>query len=426
MKIKWHVFAFSSILFSFILNVIANRVGMVYHILPYNHLEKYYLQYSYSLKPEEARQVLAHMMGVSKFHKLGFQGQATKVIDSIEMRSLWGLWEEKKNHMLITLAGVIDIKAFFTEQPLFIIKNSPSSEAYNHLMKRILNQFHELTGSPIERLYANIYGGGLFLVPPIMEIHDHIQHAPSLKLFEDKFGKEFTGIFDFQDKENRCFLSEILSLSSFINALSENFQASSVKLMAAHLTSLEILYHHYGADSQQYIYAVKAFSLVLNQISKELPNTTFTIILLSPTMILKDPLLRRAEIEDTFGNDSSAPALKELRSVLPHCYDTKASCENATNYCSNHGSCEKYLGQEKCYACRCFATVTNVAENGKKVSYWSGDSCQKKDISSEFQMFFWVIFFFLITVIWAIKLLYNVGNEKLSAVLMNMDVIKKT
>ncbi|CCJ30347.1 unnamed protein product [Pneumocystis jirovecii] len=390
-------------------NVIANRVGMVYHILPYNHLEKYYLQYSYSLKPEEARQVLAHMMGVSKFHKLGFQGQATKVIDSIEMRSLWGLWEEKKNHMLITLAGVIDIKAFFTEQPLFIIKNSPSSEAYNHLMKR----------SPIERLYANIYGGGLFLVPPIMEIHDHIQHAPSLKLFEDKFGKEFTGIFDFQDKENRCFLSEILSLSSFINALSENFQASSVKLMAAHLTSLEILYHHYGADSQQYIYAVKAFSLVLNQISKELPNTTFTIILLSPTMILKDPLLRRAEIEDTFGNDSSAPALKELRSVLPHCYDTKASCENATNYCSNHGSCEKYLGQEKCYACRCFATVTNVAENGKKVSYWSGDSCQKKDISSEFQMFFW-----LYGQLNFCK--YNVGNEKLSAVLMNMDVIKKT
>ncbi|KAG5518933.1 hypothetical protein PMAC_002464 [Pneumocystis sp. 'macacae'] len=398
---------------------------MVYHILPYNQVEKHYLQHSYSLKPEEARQVLAHIMGVSRFHKLGFQGQATKVIDAIEMASLWGFWEEKKNHMLVTLAGIIDTKAFFTEHPLFMIKNSPSSEAYNHLVKHILNQFHKLTGLPIERLYANIYGGGLFLIPSIIGIHDYIQHAPSLKLFEDKFGKEFSGIFNFQYKEDRCFLSEILSLTSFINALSENSRASLSKLTTAHLTSLEILYHHYGVDSQQYIYAVKAFSLVFNQIFKKLPDTTFTIMLLSPTMILKDPLLRRAEIEDIFGNDSSAPALKELKSVLSHCYDTKTNCENETNYCSGHGSCEKYLGQERCYTCRCFATVANTTGGGRKISYWSGNSCEKKDISSEFQMFFWIIFFFLITLIWAIKLLYDVGNEELGAVLMNMDISKK-
>ncbi|KAG4306140.1 hypothetical protein PORY_000128 [Pneumocystis oryctolagi] len=426
MRIKELLLLVSGILFLFLSDVIANnKVGMVYHIFPYNHIKKHHLQHSYSLKPEEARQVLAHLIGVSKFHKFGFQGQATKVIDSIEIENPFGLWEEKKNHMLITLAGVINTKTFFTRNPLFIIENSPSSQAYNYLIRRFLNQYHELTGLPIEHLYANIYGGGLFLMPPIMGIHDHIQHSPSLELFESKFGKEFSGIFNLQHKEDRCFLSEILSLNDLIDSLSKDFHVFPRKLITAHLTSLEILYHHYGANSSQYIYASKASSLVINNISKKLSNTTLTIILLSPTTIIKDPILRRAEVENVFGNDHSAPAVEELKVVSPNCYDSKANCEKITNYCSNHGSCEKYLGQEKCYTCRCFPTITNVTGKGRKVSYWSGDLCQKKDISSEFQMFFWTILLFLIALIWTIMLLYNIGNEELGAILMNMDVYKK-
>ncbi|KAG5439188.1 hypothetical protein PCANB_001487 [Pneumocystis canis] len=364
------------------------------------------------------------MMGVSKFHKLGFQGQATKVIDNIEIMNPKGLWEEKKNHMLITLAGITNAKSFYTRHPLFMIENSPSSEAYNYLIKRILNQFHKLTGSSIENLYANMYGGGLFIVPPIQGIHNFIQHTPSLKLFENQFGEEFSNVFNLQYKEDRCFLSEILSLDSFITALSNNSQKSLSNLMTAHLTSLETLYRHYGIHSAQYTLSMKAINMVLYKISKKLPNITLTVMLLPPTLLIKDPILHRHEIETVFGNDRSAPVLEELKITSSRCYDSKANCEKLTNYCSNHGNCEKYLGQE-CYICQCFPTVTNITKKGRRVSYWSGDLCQKQDISSEFQMFFWVILFFIIALIYAIKLLYSVGNEELGAILMNMDIPKK-
>ncbi|EMR11392.1 hypothetical protein PNEG_00416 [Pneumocystis murina B123] len=366
---------------------------MVYKILPHKYSEIHSSQYPDSLTPEEARQVLAHMLGVSRFHKLGFQGQSTKILDKKEMLNEENLWKETENHMIITLAGVIDYKMFYKQHPLFTIENSPSSEAYNYLIKRFLNQLNELTGLTIERLYANMYGGGLFLIPPILGIHDYIQHAPSLEMFENIFDKKFTGIFNLQYKEDRCFLSEILSLNSFINALSNSSELSTNRLISAYLANLEVLYHQYGIYSKQYTAATEAASLILGQISKKMPNTTFIVLLLPPKPIIKNTLLRRAEIQNVFGDDHSAPALKGFRNIYPHCFSSKADCEKLTNYCSNHGNCEKYLEQEKCYTCRCFPTFTNATGNGKKVFYWSGSLCQKRDISFEFQMFFWVHFF---------------------------------
>ncbi|KTW30727.1 hypothetical protein T552_00439 [Pneumocystis carinii B80] len=369
------------------------KIGMVYKILPHEYSETHYSQYSESLTPEEARQVLAHMLGVSRFHKLGFQGQSTKILDKKEMLNEENLWKEMENHMIITLAGVIDYKMFYKQHPLFTIENSPSSEAYNYLIKRLLGQFNQLTGLSLEHLYGNMYGGGLFLIPPIMGIHDQIQHAPSLEMFEKIFDKKYSGIFDLQYKEDRCFLSEILSLDSFISALSNSSELSTNKLISAHLSSLEVLYHQYGIYSKQYTVASEATSFIINQISKKMPNTTFIVLLLPPKPIIKNTLIRRAEIENVFGDDHTAPSLKELRNIYPHCFSTKEDCEKLTNYCSNHGNCEKYLGQEECYTCQCFPTSTNTTGNGKKVFYWSGNLCQKRDISFEFQMFFWVHFF---------------------------------
>lgn len=366
------------------------------------------------------------MLGVSRFHKLGFQGQSAKILDKREMLNEEILWADTENLMMITLAGVIDYKMFYKQHPLFTIENSPSSEAYNYLIKRLLNQFNELTGLAVERLYANMYGGGLYLIPPILGIHDQVQHAPSLEVFEDTFDKKFNGVFNLQHKEDRCFLSEILSLDSFTKALSNSSEFSTSRLISAYLSSLEVLYHQYGIFSRQYTAAAEAASLILSDISKRMPNTTFIVLLLPPKPVIRNALLRRAEIQNVFGDDHSAPTLKGLRNIYPHCFSSKADCEKLTNYCSSHGNCEKYLEQEKCYTCRCFPTFTNTTENGKKVFYWSGNLCQKRDISFEFQMFFWSTFFFIFAIIWTITLLYNTGNENLGVILTNIDTIRKT
>ncbi|KAF2132917.1 hypothetical protein P153DRAFT_364176 [Dothidotthia symphoricarpi CBS 119687] len=120
-----------------------------------------------------------------------------------------------------------------------------------------------------------------------------------------------------------------------------------------------------------------------------------------------------------------------VRGILPSCFNTLSICQQRTQNCSSHGECKllhKGRGSGKdaqstdCYGCACVATTTYLSEDKgkdgpKKVTYWGGPACQKKDISVQFWLFVatGTVLAFLISS--GIGMLYSMGAEELPSVI---------
>jgi hypothetical protein len=119
-----------------------------------------------------------------------------------------------------------------------------------------------------------------------------------------------------------------------------------------------------------------------------------------------------------------------VRGILPSCFKSMSACETQTHNCSSHGECKllhkgRGSGSDQetvdCYGCACAATVEHKDGKGmegqRKVTYWGGPACQKKDISVEFWLFVGsgVVLAFLISA--GIGMLYTMGAEELPSVI---------
>jgi hypothetical protein len=117
---------------------------------------------------------------------------------------------------------------------------------------------------------------------------------------------------------------------------------------------------------------------------------------------------------------------KPLLPVPATCYTTLESCNNSTNSCSGHGKCYRKWGKDEgrpsCFACMCTPTddFFKQGEKGnpaRRIIYWGGAACQKKDVSGPFWLFaiFTVVMVGLVS--WAIGMLFSIGEEKLPGVI---------
>jgi len=123
-------------------------------------------------------------------------------------------------------------------------------------------------------------------------------------------------------------------------------------------------------------------------------------------------------------NSTNEP--QELLPVPPSCYTSLNDCNNKTNTCSGHGECYRKWGSEgkpSCFACNCipewvyFNEGNNSAKPYKRIDYWGGGACQKRDVSGPF----WLISIFTVVLIgvvsWAIGMMFAIGEEKLPGVI---------
>jgi Domain of unknown function (DUF3844) len=61
------------------------------------------------------------------------------------------------------------------------------------------------------------------------------------------------------------------------------------------------------------------------------------------------------------------------------CYTSADTCRNETTQCSGRGQCLSVKkGVRECFVCQC--ALTKDAKN--RTEYWSGSSCQNKDVST--------------------------------------------
>ena len=154
----------------------------------------------------------------------------------------------------------------------------------------------------------------------------------------------------------------------------------------------------------------------------------------------REPLNAQASLASTplsSPNLGDSPAMisaedqNPVRGILPSCFDSMVTCQRQTHNCSSHGQCTllhkgRGSGSNKesvdCYGCACKPTVEHVGEDKgmeskRKVTYWGGPACQKKDISVQFWLFVGtgVILAFLVAS--GIGMLYSMGSEELPSVI---------
>lgn len=106
-------------------------------------------------------------------------------------------------------------------------------------------------------------------------------------------------------------------------------------------------------------------------------------------------------------HNTSAPLPKHV----PQCFSSIDACNNGTNACSGHGKCTKKSAS--CYKCSCVRTTVRAG----KTILWGGNACQKKDISTEFNLFAGVGIALFTLAAAGVGVLFRMGAQELPSVI---------
>ncbi|KAF2281193.1 uncharacterized protein EI97DRAFT_389636 [Westerdykella ornata] len=150
---------------------------------------------------------------------------------------------------------------------------------------------------------------------------------------------------------------------------------------------------------------------------------------LSPSTSQPSSGPQSADLSDleTFPRIQKAKEHPPVLGILPQYFPSLEACQRTTHNCSGHGECgllhkgDKDSGKRDRYGCTCKPTIVEVGHDGmeskRKVTYWGGPACQKKDVSQPFWLFVGtgLVLAFLISA--GIGLLYSMGNEELPSVI---------
>lgn len=156
-----------------------------------------------------------------------------------------------------------------------------------------------------------------------------------------------------------------------------------------------------------------------------------TEALLSPSSSQPSTAPQSPNVSDLEGSPMISQANDDspVLGILPACFLSMDECVTKTNNCSGHGQCiDPYKGHDggdatrrNCFKCKCTPTIKFLEDTGmeehRKVTYWGGPACQKKDVSQPFWLFVGtgVVLAFLIS--GGIGMLYSMGSEELPSVI---------
>lgn len=93
------------------------------------------------------------------------------------------------------------------------------------------------------------------------------------------------------------------------------------------------------------------------------------------------------------------------------CYASRSKCMTDTFGCFRHGTCKEQT--EGCFKCVCGTTKDNFGVE----TQWTGNMCQKSDVSLEFWMFFGIGLLTFFALGGGLTMLIGVGMEELPGVL---------
>ncbi|KAK9349058.1 hypothetical protein V1522DRAFT_397255 [Lipomyces starkeyi] len=387
-----------------------------------------------SLRPAEARLVFAERLGVSRFHKLGFQGQDMKVLELERFSGEHsGLWRDQSENIVVVISGISNTKDAFTESsPAFFINDTPDTESFHNLATGFIREAQQLVGDLSVRIFGDSQGSFISVVPDMdLCINGHQEAIPRTQClaaeadlttdFKQNFG-EFAKVFDAESSVDAAFMDEALAFNSFINNFAQSVKANN-QLAVLFFNSLNSVLMQYGADSVKYNVAGTLINTLLQKLVLETaPSTPITAVLLpASTQSSSSKKAKRGVSKEAFGNQHVSPAVS-VGMLETASYATQEECEITTNFCSGgHGICMQMYGQEGFYGCSCISTYD---ETTRQRTYWAGDYCQKYDVTVPFQIFFWFLIISILFLAWTIKAMLSIGAEELPAVLAAATMVQ--
>lgn len=224
-------------------------------------------------------------------------------------------------------------------------------------------------------------------------------------------------IFAEADADHRQIVTSYLMLSKLASSGLGSFSF-------CHIGEMERTISIFGADSKETSAALEVYrEAVVSLLSGSLSTTLLLTPPTSPDLpcgMLSAPSTKprrtkRTVTEEPLKMPQSA-TVRPLAVSAKACHASEGACNNVTASCSSHGKCIK--ANKDCWQCACGTTVVrNEKLNGNKTTVWAGNACQKKDVSVPFNLFLLLGIGIVTTIIWAIGLLYSVGEEPLPSVL---------
>ncbi|KAK9480705.1 hypothetical protein V1514DRAFT_275760 [Lipomyces japonicus] len=389
-----------------------------------------------NLRPAEARLVFAERLGVSRFHKLGFQGQDMKVLELDRFSGQHtGLWRDQNENIVVVVSGVSNTKDIFPEsKPAFFIADTPDAESFKSLANGFLTESQQLVGDLATRVFASSQDSFISVVPDLdlcipgyemtISRSQCVTSVEDIDLavdFKATIGNDaVAAVFDAANPVDTALMSEVLAFNVFVDNFAQATRDDS-QLAVLFFNSLNAVLNKYGVDSVQYSTGRTLFANLLQKLVLETaPSVPITTVLLpaggaaNGSASKKNTKRALAAGSDAFGDKHTSPAVSIGILAEEVSYPTEQECEIMTNFCSGHGTCAQLYGQEGYYSCACTSTYD---EDTRQRTYWAGDYCQKTDVTVPFQIFFWFLIISLLFIAWTIKALLSIGNEELPAVL---------
>ncbi|KAJ4372219.1 hypothetical protein N0V83_003993 [Neocucurbitaria cava] len=363
-----------------------------------------------TVSPETARLILAQRLGLSRFHSI--EHADTETIRHINayggrQQKLFGAEDSDRTraHVLMWIEDTVQDEATVIindgsdRSQDFAISHPPPASDNDRLIQDFISQAQSLPEYPDPKKHTYTSSIEIEAVLPS-------DNKPELY-------NEYLSVFR-ASKSDKFDSEEIAKvLGKVINKAAELGFSTTVVLMPASKSHSKRAASPWGT-----------YDLPSKDARRENPEA----VLSSNPVPSSSPISKVSDLEDfpviTFADDQGP-----VRGILPSCFDTLSACQRQTHNCSSHGECKllhKGRGsgsnQESvdCYGCACVPTVVRHdtgMETKKKVTYWGGPACQKKDISVQFWLFVGsgVVLSFLVAS--GIGMLYSMGSEELPSVI---------
>lgn len=154
---------------------------------------------------------------------------------------------------------------------------------------------------------------------------------------------------------------------------------------------LQELRQTFGADSNEYYAYSMEVRRLLEELTHNQANLNIAILTYDADAAQpgasnvvefeegEDQIFETRQTQAPFPNH---PSPQQPIGAISSCFTSEEVCKNSTSSCSGHGSCvQASKAGRTCYVCACSATIKGDGSK-KQTTFWAGQSCEKKDISS--------------------------------------------
>ncbi|CUS07355.1 unnamed protein product [Tuber aestivum] len=384
-----------------------------------------------SVSPEELALTLSEHLGVSRYHKLGPQGNLLRLeLDGGKSRMFQERIEED---FVLSIAGAYGIGAAQPEGTRIGLRNMPKASAFGELMGVFVRENRQFLEAAVPRVVDMSPWGGMCVGVSENEISlDPKEYTPAVEVSGGDYGtpSEAADLFREYGIIKKIIERDIRSLPGQHIA---SCHVAGVEVCISlppgglHITHVQQKYvERYGPESKQALNAAQLYLSLIEDIPAHIRSTVlllpvaksntgvdaFKIDLHKVYKRSEEPLSLTAHSPPSAEATSTSPGHpKIILGPIPRCYPSQNSCTGATNACSGRGECVKSSFPTDCWACLC------KGPDGKKTDKWAGAACQKEDISVPFNLFLVFGIVIILVSIWAVGLLYSIGDEPLPSVL---------